>query len=156
VLDTLCIAVADTRTEERMRIQSLNKFGIASADLKSLGRRRITLPKGKFSRRGFGKSAATAALTAIAHPSTGAQIEDPHASVDEQSNEPDLTPLQMQEVEAWLKETVRRYGDRLSDEQRSRIRRILVQNQRMLAAIRNFPVDNGDAPATTLKLRVED
>jgi hypothetical protein len=157
VLDTLCIAVADTRTEERMRIQSLNKFGIASADLKSLGRRRITLPKGKFSRRGFGKSAATAALTAIAHPSTGAQIEDPHASVDdEQSNEPDLTPLQMQEVEAWFKETVRRYGDRLSDEQRSRIRRILVQNQRMLAAIRNFPVDNGDAPATTLKPRVED
>jgi hypothetical protein len=114
------------------------------------------LPKRKFSRRGFGKSAVAAALTAIAHPGTGAPIEDAHASVSEQSDYPDLTPLQMQEVEAWFKETVRRYGDRLSDEQRSRIRRILVQNQRMLAPIRDFPVDNGDGPATTLKLRIED
>jgi hypothetical protein len=63
--------------------------------------------------------------------------------------------LQMQEVEAWFKETVRRYGDRLSDQQRSRIRRILVQNQRMLAPVRDFPVDNGDGPATTLKLRID-
>ena len=96
------------------------------------------------------------ALTAVAHPSTGSQIEGPHALVSQQSDYPDLTPLQMQEVDAWLKETVRRYGDRLSDEQRSRIRRIMVHNQRMLAPIRNFPVDNGDGPATTLKLRIED
>ena len=59
----------------------------------------------------------------------------------------------MQEVEAWFSETVRRYGDRLSDEQRSRIRRVLIQNQRMLAPIRDFPIGNADTPATTLKLR---
>jgi hypothetical protein len=62
----------------------------------------------------------------------------------------------MQEVEAWFNETVGRYGDRLSDEQRSRIRRVLIQNQRMLAPIRNFPLDNGDTPATSLKLRIEE
>jgi hypothetical protein len=62
----------------------------------------------------------------------------------------------MQEVETWFNETVARYGDRLSDEQRSRIRRVLIQNQRMLAPIRDFPVSNGDTPATTLKLRIED
>ena len=62
----------------------------------------------------------------------------------------------MQEVEAWFNETVRRYGDRLSDEQRSRIRRVLIQTQRMLSPIRDFPIVNGDTPATTLKLRIGD
>jgi hypothetical protein len=102
------------------------------------------LRKDRFSRRGFGKSAVTAALTAIAHPSTGAPTE--------KLDDSDLTPAQLQEVDAWFNETVRRYGDRLSDEQRSRMRRILAQNQRLLAPIRDFPMDNGDTPATTLKL----
>jgi hypothetical protein len=113
------------------------------------------LRKSRFSRRGFGKSAVAAALTTIARPSSGAPIEDPLVSSNEQSNQPDLTPAQMQEVEAWFNETVGRYGDRLSNEQRSGIRRVLTQNQRMLAKIRDFTVDNGDTPATTLKLRVE-
>jgi hypothetical protein len=34
--------------------------------------------------------------------------------------------------------------------------RILMQNQRMLAQIRDFTVGNGDTPATTLKLCVEE
>jgi hypothetical protein len=102
------------------------------------------LRKNRFSRRKFGKSAVTAALTAIAHPGTGAPTED--------LDDFNLTPAQMQEVDAWFNETVRRYGDRLSDEQRSRMRRILAQNQRLLASIRDFPLDNGDTPATTLKL----
>jgi hypothetical protein len=102
------------------------------------------LRKHGFSRRGFGKSAVTAALTAIAHPSTGAPTEE--------LDDSDLTPAQLQELGAWFHETVRRYGDRLSHEQRSRMRRILAQNQRLLAPIRDFPIDNGDTPATTLKL----
>jgi hypothetical protein len=102
------------------------------------------LRKHRFSRRGFGKSAVTAALTAIAHPSTGAPSEE--------LDDSDLTPAQLQEVDAWFHETVRRYGGRLSDEQRSRMRRILAQNQRLLAPIRDFPINNGDTPATTLKL----
>ncbi|MBV9304181.1 MAG: hypothetical protein JOY62_13295 [Acidobacteriaceae bacterium] len=61
----------------------------------------------------------------------------------------------MQEVDARFNETLRRYGDRLSEEQRNRIRRVLADNQSMLAAIRDFPLDNGDAPATALKLRIE-
>jgi hypothetical protein len=114
------------------------------------------LRKRRFSRRRFGKSAVAAALTGIAHPSSGAPIEDPLVSSGQQSNEPDLTSAAMQEVEGWFNETVRRYGDRLSDEQRSRIRRVLIQNQRMLAPIRDFPIGNADTPATTLKLRIGD
>jgi hypothetical protein len=62
----------------------------------------------------------------------------------------------MQEVEAWFNDTVGRYGDRLSDEQRSHIRRVLIQNQRMLGPIRSFPLDNSDTPATCLKLRTQE
>jgi hypothetical protein len=112
--------------------------------------------KRSFSRRGFGKRAVAAALTGIAYPARGARLQGPLVSSKEQSNEPDLTPTQMQEVEAWFNEIIRRYGNRLSDEQRTRLRRVLIQNQRMLAPIRDFPVNNGDAPATTLKLRIED
>jgi hypothetical protein len=74
------------------------------------------LRKNRFSRRGFGKSAVAAALTAIAHPSSGTPIEDPLVSSNEQSNQPDLTSAQIEEVETWFNETVARYGDRLLDE----------------------------------------
>ena len=95
------------------------------------------------------------ALAAVAPPSASPATEDTPA-LSQQSNEPGLTFAQMQEMEARFNETLRRYGDRLSEEQRSRIRRVLLDNQRMLGAIRTFPLDNGDAPATTLKLRVDD
>lgn len=55
-------------------------------------------------------------------------------------------------MDARWKEAVRRYGGRLSGEQKARIRRVLVQNEQMLAPVREFAVANGDAPATSLKL----
>ena len=55
-------------------------------------------------------------------------------------------------MEARYNNAVRQYGDRLSEEQRQRIRRILAANQRMMSHIREFPLDNGDTPATDLKL----
>lgn len=110
--------------------------------------------KSRLSRRGFGTSAVAAALGAIAQPGSGEPFEDPPASSEKREQQPDLTPAQREEVEARFNETIRRYGDRLSDEQRTRIRRVLIQNQRMLSPIRDFSVHNGDTPATTLKLRV--
>lgn len=112
--------------------------------------------KRRLSRRGFGTRAVAAALGAIAQPGSGAPLDGPLVSSDTQKEQSDLTPAQMQEVEARFNETTRRYGDRLSDEQRSRIRRALIENQRMLSPICDFAVQNGDTPATTLKLGVED
>jgi len=114
------------------------------------------LGKRRLSRRGFGTRAVAAALGAIAQPGSGAELDGPLVSSEAQKEQSDLTPAKMQEVEARFSETIRRYGDRLSDEQRSRIRRVLIQNQRMLSPIRDFPVHNGDTPATTLKLGVAD
>jgi hypothetical protein len=67
-------------------------------------------------------------------------------------NKLNLTPEQKQEVEARLTNIVRKYGDRLSEEQRQHLRRILSYNETMLAPIRTFPLKNSDAPATVLKL----
>jgi hypothetical protein len=63
-----------------------------------------------------------------------------------------LTPEQKQEVEGRLANIVRKYGDRLSEEQRQHLRHILSYNETMLAPIRAFPLKNSDSPATVLKL----
>jgi len=63
-----------------------------------------------------------------------------------------LSPSQKKEVEAKLANIVRKYGSRLSNKQREHLRHILGYNEKMLASIRNFPLENGDAPAAVLKL----
>jgi hypothetical protein len=68
-----------------------------------------------------------------------------------QSHGPDLTREQTEEVEAKLANIVRKYGSRVSDEQRGHLRRILSYNEKMLASIRAFPLQNGDPPASVLK-----
>jgi hypothetical protein len=103
----------------------------------------------RISRRQFSQQAAVAA-TAIFSPApalaaasdSGGQTGAPFA----------LSPDQSQEVEAKLANIVRKYGDRLNQEQRQHLRRILTYNERMLAAVRAFPLQNGDSPAGALKV----
>ena len=59
------------------------------------------------------------------------------------------------EVEARLANIVRQYGARLSPEQVQRLRKVLGDNERMLAPVRSFAIANGDTPAGVLKLRPE-
>jgi hypothetical protein len=56
------------------------------------------------------------------------------------------------EVDAKFADVVRKYGDRLSDDQKTRVRGVLSNHQRMLARVRTFPIENGDGPATGLRL----
>ena len=51
--------------------------------------------------------------------------------------------------------SVRKYGERLSEAQRTRAREVLERHQRMLMRVRNFELENGDAPATGLRLQPE-
>ena len=55
-------------------------------------------------------------------------------------------------MEARLANIVRKYGDRLTEEQRQHLRRNLTYHQKLLAPVRAFPLDQGDSPAFTLKL----
>ena len=106
------------------------------------------------SRRHFGRNAALAAAASISAPALLAATSAVSAPAQEQKNEPlkDLTPRQTADVDAKLANILRKYGDRFSDEQKRRLRRILAQHQRLLAPVREFAVQNGDPPATVLRV----
>jgi uncharacterized membrane protein len=109
------------------------------------------------SRREFGKRAAWAGLSAalVATPVAGKSVPGAGQSTpvpgksDSAGNSEKETPAG--DSEARYQQIIRRYGDRLSDEQRKRLRKILAYNEKLLAPIRSFPLDNGQPAATVLK-----
>jgi hypothetical protein len=109
------------------------------------------------SRRDFGRWAGIAAAITLSSSSLlGCYTASIHESKPGDQT-PDkagggLTADQAQEVEARLANVIRKYGNRLSEEQRQHLRRILTYNERMLVSIRTFPLQNGDPPASVLKI----
>jgi hypothetical protein len=97
-------------------------------------------------RRQFGKRALTGGLTA-------ALAASPLACQSKTS--PANQPAAGSEIEARYQQIIRRYGGRLSLEQRKRMRKILAYNEKLLAPIRAFPLDNGQPAATVLKFYEE-
>jgi hypothetical protein len=97
------------------------------------------------SRRQFGRFATAAAALAVSSPGALPSISptDPSSSADKSAGD--------EEIEIKLANIIRKYGSRLSEPQREHLRHILTYNQKMLASIRAFPVENGDAPAVVLK-----
>jgi hypothetical protein len=59
-------------------------------------------------------------------------------------------------IDAKVANVIRKYGDRLSDAQRTRIREIITRHQRMLMRVRDFPLENSDSTATGLRLYPRD
>lgn len=112
----------------------------------------------KISRRRFNFEAAAIAATSLSS-ATGALgaggDQDRPGSSPENATNLDLTAEQAREVDAKFSNVIKDFGDRLSNEQRQRLRRILVYNEKMLASIRAFRLGNGDPPASVLKY-VED
>ncbi len=112
----------------------------------------------RISRREFGLDAALAAALVVSPPSllTARRDSDnisPTNPVGEQETAAvKLTPEQSRDVEAKLANIIRKYGERLSEEQRKHLRRILAYNETMLAPVRAFALQNGDPPITVLKL----
>jgi hypothetical protein len=98
------------------------------------------------SRRRFGWQVALLAGWTLSPTGLFARAHNPHR----QSHNADLSPEQNAEVDAKLASIVRKYGSRLSDQQREHLRRILSYNEKMLAAVRVFPLQNGDPPASVL------
>jgi hypothetical protein len=109
----------------------------------------------QISRRQFARNAAAIAAisaspaTLLALPNLHSTAPPPAQAADNKSK---LTTEQLQEVEVKLANIIRKYGDRLSEEQRAHLRRILSYSETMLAPIRAFPLKNSDSPATILKL----
>jgi hypothetical protein len=136
---------------------SSDNFGAPVKDAKADAAR-----SARISRREFGLDAAVAATAAAAFvvspPTLLTAQRDPGnisptiAADEQETATAKLTPEQSRDVEAKLANIVRKYGERLSGEQRKHLRKILAYNETMLAPIRGFALQNGDAPVTVLKL----
>ena len=115
------------------------------------------MPKLSMTRRSFATGAAAAAAAVLISPAeTLAQSQPPKADTPTaqkaQAALAKLGPQSRAEVEMKVGEIFRKYGDRLNDEQKSDILRIMAEGQPPLDKMRTFLLQNGDQPATVLQL----
>ena len=97
------------------------------------------MPSASISRRGL--------LTAVASGLTAPALEG-----QETRGPAPLPPPDEAAANAKHANVLRKYGDRLSEQQRVRAREIIVRHKRMLMRVRGFALENSDAPATGLRL----
>ena len=123
------------------------------------------MPKFLIGRRQFAFGAAAAATTALISKGNALSIDalaqtatGPAASLDPQSLEAKtqaamakLSASAQAEVEMKVASIFRKYGDRLSDEQKADIRRIMAESQEGLEKMRAFKLENGDQPADAFR-----
>ena len=114
----------------------------------------------RISRRQFGRDAAIAAAATLAGPTllgSNATAAEPAVS-QEHKPEPlkGLSAQQVGDVDAKLANILRKYGDRFTAGQKAHLRRILAQNERLLAPVRAFPLENGDPPASVLRVSFDE
>ena len=121
------------------------------------------MPKFSLGRRQFAIGAAAAA-TALVLPAKAFAVNALPDNVVPQAAGTDLSldakiraamaklsPSAQAEVEMKVASIFRKYGDKLSDEQKSDIRRIMAESQEGLEKMRTFKLDNGDQPADTFQ-----
>ncbi len=112
------------------------------------------MSKHKFSRRDFARNAALAAATAAVLPSDLLAQEQKTAPKQppKSDEKPKLSPELQAEAEARIQNLLRKYGDRLSEEQKAEVRKNITQSMEGVAKLRAYPLDNADEPATVLHL----
>jgi hypothetical protein len=115
--------------------------------------REFSASNAAYSRRGFAGGVLAASVTALL-PSTAAGAgEKPQSSGIALGPRPEgLSVADWNEVHARYSNLLRLYGERLSPDEKRHTARVLTTNQRMLASIRSFIVQNGDTSACTLRV----
>jgi len=111
--------------------------------------------KDRLSRREFARNAALAAATAAMLPSDALAQQEKATPVKAPENPEQKKPLSPElqaEAEARIQNLLRQYGDRLSDEQRAEVRKLITQSMSGVEKLRAYPLDNSDEPATVLHL----
>jgi hypothetical protein len=126
-----------------------------------LVKRRARMPKFLLGRRQFALGAAVAATTALIPKGNALPVDllaqTPVNGVDSSPEEKTRTALAklsakaQAEVEMKVVSIFRKYGDRLSDEQKSDIHRIMAESQEGLEKMRAFKLENGDQPADAFR-----
>jgi hypothetical protein len=109
--------------------------------------------KTKISRRDFAVSAAlaTAAIAAVPSDVLAQEKGTAEAAKPEPPQTPKLSAASQAEVEARYAEVMRKYGSRLSEDQKKDVHKSLISQQQGLDQIRSFPLENWDEPATVFK-----
>jgi hypothetical protein len=108
------------------------------------------------SRRDFARKAALAAASAAIAPAAlrGSRATTGDLAILE-GQAPPSTPLSAEDqaqVESRVAAILRKYGDRLSPDQKNEIHRLSVELQKPMTRLRAYPLGNGSQPATVLKV----
>lgn len=118
------------------------------------------MPKFLLGRRQFALGAAAVATTALIPKGNALPIdalaqaaESPAASLEQKTRAAmaKLSASAQAEVEMKVASIFRKYGDRLSDEQKADIHRIMAESQEGLEKMRAFKLENGDQPADAFR-----
>jgi hypothetical protein len=109
------------------------------------------------SRREFARRAALVSAAASLAPADLLRAESSAAPVPAQqpASTPKLSPESQAEVESRIQSIFAQYGKRLSDAQKTDIRRLATEAQPPLDRLRAFATGNGDGPGLYLKPLVE-
>jgi hypothetical protein len=109
------------------------------------------------SRREFARRAAFVSAATSLAPASLLRVETTHAEPQPpQAPVPtDLSPQSQAEVESRIQSILAQYGSRLSDAQRTDLRRLATEAQQPLERLRSFTVANGDGPALYLRPLIE-
>lgn len=97
----------------------------------------------RLSRRDFARVAAAAAATTALPIASKAAAETPTAGPFERTQAAQLSPA----AEAQYQAILAKYGKRLSDEQKTELKRLITQAQKTSDALRAFPLENSNEPA---------
>jgi hypothetical protein len=124
----------------------------------------MTMSEVKIGRRRFAIGAAAAATAALIRPgealaqssatsqpaaaNTGGGTTLEQAALAAMAK---LQPASRAEVETKVSEILRKYGDKLSPEQKADIRKVMAENQDGLEKMRAFVLANSDQPATVYR-----
>lgn len=120
----------------------------SGANLKEAGR----ISRREFARRAaLGAAAAAGAASQLLSPEVTAAHPLPALPPTPIPEEPKLSPEARAEAEQKISAVLRKYGARLSDEQKADVRRLLLEGQGPLEQLRAFPLENSDEPATVLR-----
>jgi hypothetical protein len=109
------------------------------------------------SRREFARRAAFVSAAAALTPANLLSAESVASPVPlpRSSNAPKLSPESQAEVESRMQGILAVYGSRLSDAQKTDIRRLVTEGQPALDRLRAHATENGDGPGLYLKPLVE-
>jgi hypothetical protein len=107
------------------------------------------------SRREFARRAAMVSAAASLAPGNLLRVEPVAEQPQQTPAATNLSPESQAEVDSRIQSILAQYGSRLSDGQKTDLRRLATEAQLPLDRLRAFTVENGDGPALYLRPLIE-